>query len=316
MRVDNSVNTNLYTNDANADKVTNQQNQNQNQKQNQTILLQEVERQEQVSPSNYFEGLSNLGANFLAFKLKQEIAIPKQNSSSDNSSKITSTATAQKEELKQTNKESISKSVPREKIDTSQLDSNWKDVKGKEFANQNDYDKQILESIKDPKNPWPDFSPKILKSMVAQESGFKPKADNGKGFVGLTQMNKATAEGEGKLSFSNGDPRTEPDKIIPGTLRVLTAKDKALEVGATIKGKSGKVEKYPGFNYYGKPNAEDKVKFALAAYNGGQGKVLRAIKEAYGDNIPKDGVKFDDVERFLPTESRKYVKGIIERAEQ
>lgn len=307
MRIDNSINTNLYTNDANSNKVNNQEKEPEK-----SILLKEVESQEKESPSNYFENLSNLGGNFLAFKLRQQ-TLPKQNNSVNNNTNKTD---SQKGEVKQADKEIASKSATSEKIDASQLDSNWKDVKGKEFANQNDYNKQILESIKDPKNPWPDFSPKILKSMVAQESGFKAKADNGKGFVGLTQMNKATAQGEGKLSFANGDPRIESDKIIPGTLRVLTAKDKALEVGATIKNKNGKTEKYPGFNYYGKPNAEDKVKFALAAYNGGQGKVLRAIKEAYGDNIPKDGVKFDDVERFLPTESRKYVKEIIERAEQ
>lgn len=298
MRID-SANTNVYTDNVNSNKVGSSQ-----EKQPQTVLLQKAESREKIPNSSYFDSLNNLSANFLALKLQQQTT-PKQAGTTTNqaSNQTVSQATT------------VTKVATNEKIDPSLLDSNWTDKKGMPFANQNDYNKLVLESVKDPKNPWPDFSPKILKSIIAKESGFNAKANDGNGFIGLTQMNESTAKGEGKLSFANGDPRTQADKIIPATLRVLTAKSKALDIGATIPGKDGKLIKLPGFNYYGKPNEQDKIKFALAAYNVGQGKVLQALKSAYGDTIPKE-VKYEDVEKFLRPLTQNYVKEIFERVEK
>jgi hypothetical protein len=305
MRIDNSINTNSYSNDVSSNKLDPSQ-----QNQPETILLQKTGSQEKAPSASYFENLNNLGVNFLAFKLKQATTSPKQNA---NTNSINAT---QKEEPKQNGSQVAAKSASGGKVNSEELNTDsWADKGGKVFPNQNEYNKRVLDAVNDPKNPWPGFSPKVLKSIIAQESGFDPKANDGKGFVGLTQMNETTAKSEGKLSFADGDPRTQPDKIIPATLRVLTAKAKALDVGATIKGKGGEVVKLRGFNYYGQPKEQDKVKFALAAHNVGQGKVLQALKSAYGDNAPKE-VKYEDVEKFLRPLTQNYVKEIFQRAEK
>lgn len=308
MRIDNSINTNSYSNDVSSNKLDPSQ-----QNQPETILLQKTENQEKSPSQNYFENLNNLGANFLAFKLKQATTSPKQNART-NSINIT-----QKEEPKQNGSQVGAKSVSGGKVNSEELNTkSWADKGGKVFPNQNEYNKHVLEAVNDPKNPWPGFSPQVLKSIIAQESGFDPKANDGNGFIGLTQMNETTAKTEGKLSFTNGDPRTDPNKIIPATLKVLNLKSKALDVGFNLKNKSGKVvENLPGFNYYGKPNEQDRAKFAVAAYNAGQGAVLKALKQAYGDSIPKE-VKYEDVEKFLPTknDTKGYVNSIFERAEK
>lgn len=193
------------------------------------------------------------------------------------------------------------------------LCTEWKDGKNEKviIPRQNDYNDIIIRTTEDPNNVFPELQAKELKGLIAKESTFNSKAVSPTGRKGLVQMDENTAKSQGGLKFDGKtDPRLEPEKAIAIVPKILSKKYKYLESN----------ENKPGLGYYnqGKPLArEEKVKFALAAYNAGEGQVKKALNKAYDGKIPSDGVKFEDVRPFLPRqENREYVPLILEKADE
>lgn len=199
------------------------------------------------------------------------------------------------------------------------LDTNWDKVsKG---AEQNKYNDIIRKAVEDPNNPFPEITPIELKALIWQESKFKENAVSPKGAKGLVQITDITAKDIGLNTKEQGkDPRYTPEIAIPAALDILNKNFNYVNVNSKENGKENGKEKsivYKGLNYYNqdKPLPKDeKLKFALAAYNGGQKTVKVALKKAYGDNIPAGGPKFEDLKPYLPDETQNYVSIILERA--
>jgi hypothetical protein len=116
----------------------------------------------------------------------------------------------------------------------------------------------------------PGLSPAILKSLLAQESGFNPTVINRYGYAGIAQFGREAAREVGLhvgIAGSASDERLHPDKAIPGAARLLNIKAQRLGEMA--------------FSRYGQPNGIEFWKFVMAAYNGGEGTVALAMGHAY-----------------------------------
>ena len=72
-------------------------------------------------------------------------------------------------------------------------------------------------------------------------------------------------------------------------MALLHDKANALDTGIAGRGRDLR-----GFEYYGRPKGDDFWRFAAAAYNGGEGTILIAMKLAYGDT-PPDVVRWRDL---------------------
>ncbi len=196
------------------------------------------------------------------------------------------------------------------------LDTNWDKVD--KDINQNKYNDIIRKAVEDPNNSFPEITPIELKALIWQESKFKPEANSPKGAKGLVQIMDNTAkEGDLNINGPGKDPRLIPEKAIPAALKILgknfdyVNKDRKNDKGEIIS---------RGLNYYnqGKPlPREEKLKLTLAAYNGGHPQVQRALKKAYGDRIPPNGPKFEDIKPYLSSrQTQEYAPKILERASQ
>jgi soluble lytic murein transglycosylase-like protein len=148
------------------------------------------------------------------------------------------------------------------------------------------YDEVIARSVE-----WcPGLSPQILKSLLAQESNFRPTVINKYGYAGIAQFGRTAAREVGLnvgIAGSTTDERLNPDKAIPGAARLLNIKAKRL----------GEI----AFSKYGQPSGINFWKFVLAAYNGGEGTVALAMGNAYRVGISKaraQGLIGEDVVRF------------------
>lgn len=128
------------------------------------------------------------------------------------------------------------------------------------------YDEIIASAVQ-----WcPNLSPAILKSLLAQESNFKPTVINQYGYAGIAQFGREAAREVGLrvgIAGSEMDERLDPSKAIPGAARLLNIKAQRL----------GEV----AFARYGQPTGIEFWKFVLAAYNGGEGTVTVAMGHAY-----------------------------------
>lgn len=151
------------------------------------------------------------------------------------------------------------------------------------------YDEVIARSVQ-----WcPGLSPQILKSLLAQESNFRPTVINKYGYAGIAQFGRVAAREVGLnvgIAGSASDERLNPDKAIPGAARLLNIKAKRLGELA--------------FSKYGQPTGVNFWKFVLAAYNGGEGTVSLAMGNAYRVGISKaraQGLVGEDVVRFART---------------
>ena len=120
----------------------------------------------------------------------------------------------------------------------------------------NDYD-QIIKEINE--KLWPGLDWLIIKCQIAQESSFNPKAVSPCGARGLLQLMPATAADlrvkqplQPKQLF---DPETN---LLAGITYLKIQFDHFTEV----------------------PDREERIKFALASYNGGRGYINAAIKLA------------------------------------
>lgn len=148
------------------------------------------------------------------------------------------------------------------------------------------YDSVIARSVE-----WcPGLSPKILKSLLAQESNFRPTVINSYGYAGIAQFGRPAAREVGLhvgIAGSASDERLNPDKAIPAAARLLNLKAKRL----------GEI----AFSKYGQPNGTEFWKFVLAAYNGGEGTVALAMGHAHRVGVAKaraQGLVGADVVRF------------------
>jgi Transglycosylase SLT domain len=153
-------------------------------------------------------------------------------------------------------------------------------------VSNNLYDEVIARSVQ-----WcPGLSPQILKSLLAQESNFRPTVINKYGYAGIAQFGRTAAREVGLnvgIAGSSSDERLNPSKAIPGAARLLNIKAKRL----------GEI----AFSKYGQPSGINFWKFVLAAYNGGEGTVSLAMGNAYRIGVSKaraQGLVGEDVVRF------------------
>lgn len=101
---------------------------------------------------------------------------------------------------------------------------------------------------------WPGADWRLIKAQVAVESGFRPRAVSASGALGLLQLMPATfAE-----LLPQGDP-LDPDDNLSAGIRYLRQQ----------------FERFPEI-----PEEAERLRFALAAYNGGRGYVNTALRLA------------------------------------
>ncbi len=128
------------------------------------------------------------------------------------------------------------------------------------------YDNVIATAVE-----WcPGLSPAVLKSLLAQESNFRPTVINQYGYAGIAQFGRPAAREVGLyvgVAGSAADERLDPSKAIPGAARLLNIKAQRLGELA--------------FSRYGQPDGMEFWKFVTAAYNGGEGTVSLAMGHAY-----------------------------------
>ena len=169
--------------------------------------------------------------------------------------------------------------------------TDWTRGFGRNVARQNLYNAEIEAARRE----WPALDPLVLKSILAQETNFQPGAANRYGYAGIAQLGVAEARqvglatGRSRMSRARGgvhvdrarDERLVPRLAIPGAARLLRDKAHALE---------------RSFDRHGRPAGDDYWRFVAAAYNGGEGTVMRAMRIAYGATKPVE-VKWDDLVR-------------------
>lgn len=148
------------------------------------------------------------------------------------------------------------------------------------------YDEVIARSVQN----CPGLSPHILKSLLAQESNFRPNVINSYGYAGIAQFGRTAAREVGLnvgIAGSASDERLNPGKAIPAAARLLNIKAKRL----------GEI----AFAKYGQPSGANFWKFVLAAYNGGEATVSLAMGNAYRIGVAKaraQNLIGEDVVRF------------------
>ncbi len=148
------------------------------------------------------------------------------------------------------------------------------------------YDEVIARSVEG----CPGLSPQVLKSLLAQESNFRPNVINSYGYAGIAQFGRPAAREVGLnvgIAGSASDERLNPSKAIPAAARLLNIKAKRLGEAA--------------FSKYGQPTGVNFWKFVLAAYNGGEGTVSLAMGNAHRVGVAKaraQGLVGEDVVRF------------------
>ncbi|MFA6411805.1 MAG: transglycosylase SLT domain-containing protein [Syntrophales bacterium] len=117
---------------------------------------------------------------------------------------------------------------------------------------------------------WPESDWKLIKCQVRQESAFNPKAVSSCGAIGLMQIMPATGQYLGVSRDKLFDPETN------------------LKTGITYLKRQ--YDRFPEI-----PDHRERLKFALASYNGGRGYINRAIALARKEDAPWqawDGAKY------------------------
>lgn len=144
---------------------------------------------------------------------------------------------------------------------------------------ENQYNGMLLDAIAAKWTGPPALPPMILKSQVAQESAFDPKATSPSGYVGLLQLGAAEAKAQG-LKLEPVDERTLPEKNLPAGVAVLGIKHGVVRqpLGQWDTPFAHKVQEY--YDAKGLPSDRQIWYLSLAAYNGGGGTVLKAMAAA------------------------------------
>jgi hypothetical protein len=118
-------------------------------------------------------------------------------------------------------------------------------------------------------NLWPEIDWRLIKCQVRRESAFNPRAVSPCGAIGLMQIMPATGQSLGVSRAMLFDPE---ENIRAGIIYLKR-----------------QYERFPEI-----PDHGERIKFALAAYNGGRGYINRAIALARKEDAPWqtwDGVK-------------------------
>ncbi len=122
----------------------------------------------------------------------------------------------------------------------------------------------------------PGLPPRLLKSLLVQESGLRTDVVNQYGYAGIAQIGRREAR---ELGLSVGAPGTESDErlnpslAIPAAARLLHVKAQRLTEMA--------------FSRYGTPQGDEYWKFVMGAYNGGEGTITVAMGHAYRDGLAR-----------------------------
>jgi soluble lytic murein transglycosylase-like protein len=152
----------------------------------------------------------------------------------------------------------------------------WKKSFGRNIGKQNRYNGIIRDSLRH----WNRVDPLIVKSMMAQESGFAETKRNQYGYVGIMQIGPREAREVGLKTRGRIDERKIPLKAVPASVKLMKRKAKHLHAEAFVR--------------YGLPKGDEYWKFVSAAYNAGEGTMAKAMELAYGNRRPMQ-VKFKDV---------------------
>lgn len=149
---------------------------------------------------------------------------------------------------------------------------------------ENLYNRLLLDAIDAKWTGPPPLPPIILKSTVAQESAFDPKATSPSGYVGLLQLGAEEAKNQG-LSLTPIDERTLPEKSLPAGVAVLGIKHGVIRnpLGLWDTPFARTVQRF--YDREGLPSDRQIWYLSLAAYNGGGGTVLKAMAQAIERNL-------------------------------
>jgi hypothetical protein len=118
-------------------------------------------------------------------------------------------------------------------------------------------------------NLWPEMKWRLIKCQVRQESAFNPRAVSPCGAIGLMQIMPATGQSLGVSRAMLFDPE---ENIQAGIIYLKRQYDRFPEITDPV----------------------ERLKFALASYNGGRGYINRAIALAKKEDAPWqtwDGLK-------------------------
>ncbi|MBM3465277.1 MAG: hypothetical protein FJX76_24555 [Armatimonadetes bacterium] len=162
---------------------------------------------------------------------------------------------------------------------SSSLDTDWG-----YGANENAYNDLILRAIAEKWSQTPPLPPLLLKSTVAQESGFNPNAVSRTGYVGLLQLGASEARSQG-LSLEPVDERYIPEKNVPAGIGILAIKHGVIQrpLERYDTDFAHKVDAY--YRTSGPPSDRQIFAHSLAAYNGGGATVLRAMAYAIDGGV-------------------------------
>jgi len=152
----------------------------------------------------------------------------------------------------------------------------WKKSFGRNIGRQNRYNDIVRDSVKH----WQKIDPLVLKSMMAQESGFSETKRNQYGYVGIMQIGPREAREVGLSTRGKIDERKDPAVAVPASVKLMKRKAKHMHAEAFVK--------------YGLPVGDEYWKYISAAYNAGEGTMTKAMELAYGKHRPIQ-VKFKDV---------------------
>ena len=152
----------------------------------------------------------------------------------------------------------------------------WKKSFGRNIGKQNRYNNIIRDSLRH----WNRVDPLIVKSMMAQESGFAETKRNRYGYVGIMQIGPREAREVGLKTRGRVDERKIPLKAVPASVKLMKRKAKHLHAEAFVR--------------YGLPRGDEYWKFVSAAYNAGEGTMTKAMELAYGKRRPLQ-VRFKDM---------------------
>ncbi len=122
---------------------------------------------------------------------------------------------------------------------------------------------------------WPEMDWLLIKCQIRQESAFNSKAVSSCGAIGLMQIMPATGQYLGVSRENLFDPETN--------------------LKAGISYLKQQYDHFPEI-----PDPQERLKFALASYNGGRGYVNRAIALARKEDAPWQ--TWDGVKEYLKSE--------------
>ncbi|HZR84526.1 MAG TPA: transglycosylase SLT domain-containing protein [Candidatus Binatia bacterium] len=144
-------------------------------------------------------------------------------------------------------------------------------------------------------------APELALGVAIAESSLEPTARSSDGVsTGTFQVTRVTAS-QMRQHFRNGAverPAGSDDVALGvGYLRYL---DQVFRRGDRLGG---------GLRATPVPDGEERARFAVAAFNAGEGRVASAQRLAQARGL--DPASFDDVEPFLPTLTRRYVERVV-----